>query len=99
MIGEGTMRAIVWFALILIVAVHARVHATQGAEIVDRDQWMIQCTISSITGDFSTPESRYSAQGGCSVFLDENSNYPANQSTFDNQKLQYQFLWSAAGTH
>jgi hypothetical protein len=96
------MRHTVGFAVILTLALGARTHTARGAEIVDTDHWMIQCIINGIDGDFSIAESRYSAQGGCSVFLDYNRNYPNPQSgtsTFDNQKLAYQFLWSGVGSY
>ena len=96
------MRHTVGFAVILMLALGARTHTARGAEIVDTDHWMIQCIINGIDGDFSIAESRYSAQGSCSVFLDYNRNYPNPQSgtsTFDNQKLAYQFLWSGFGSY
>jgi len=96
------MRHTLGFVVILMLALGTRTHTARGAEIVDTDHWMIQCIINGITGDFSVAESRYSVQGSCSVFLDYNRNYPNPQSgtsTFDNQKLAYQFLWSAFGSY
>jgi hypothetical protein len=97
------MRRIDWIAwAILLVLSFVVLRSAQGAEIVDTDHYLIQCAINGITGQFSNTESRYNTQGICTIFLDYNQNYPANQrgeSTFDNQKLYYQFLWSALGTY
>ncbi len=97
------MRRIEWIALaLLLIMASALPRTTEADDIVDTDHYLITCMINGITGQYSNSQSRYGVQGTCTVFLDLNQNYSAKQqgqSTFDNQKLYYQFLWSALGTY